>query len=102
MGDSKKKKLPNLSDKRTTYLTLILLCLINISCVKQINLYEPDDDEEGNKSETPDVVERVEDLKIESLTLRPEENEFIYGNVDFSPNDDKTVWTATIRLISHD
>lgn len=98
MGDSKKKKkLPNLSDKRTTYLTLILLCLINISCVKQINLYEPDDDEEGNKSETPDVVERVEDLKIESLTLRPEENEFIYGNVDFSPNDDKTVWTATIK-----
>lgn len=96
MNDSK-KKLPGLLSSKTTCLTLILLCLINMSCVKQINLYESGDDEEGNKSETPDVVERVEDLKIESLALRPEENECIYGNVDFSPNADKTVWTAIIK-----
>ena len=29
--------------------------------------------------------------------LRPDENEFIYGKVIFEPNNDKTVWTATIK-----
>ena len=65
-----------------TGLMLILLCLISVSCVKQINLYQADDDEkkEDNNNNVPDdpvIVDRVEDLKIESLTLRPEENEFI-------------------------
>ena len=86
------------------YLMLVLLCLISVSCVKQINLYQADDDEKkednnnnNNVPDDPDIVDRVEDLKIESLTLRPEENEFIYGNVDFESNSDKTEWTATIK-----
>lgn len=84
-------------------LMLVLLCLISVSCVKQINLYQADDDEkkeENNNNNVPDdpvIVDRIEDLKIKSLTLRPEENEFIYGNVNFESNSDKTVWTATIN-----
>ena len=76
---------------------LLLICQISISCIKQINLYQADDEEKEDKNEIPDIIERVEDLKIESLALRPDENEFIYGNVDFYPNADKTSWTATIK-----
>lgn len=82
------------------YMTLLLLCLINTACIKQVNLYQPNDEdkeEEGGGTDVPDIVERVEDLKIESLMLRPDENEFIYGNVEFTSNADKTHWTATIK-----
>lgn len=78
------------------YLTLLVLCLVSISCIKQVNLYQPEDEEEEKKDPVY-VVENVEDLKIESLMLRPDENEFIYGKVIFEPNNDKTVWTATIK-----
>jgi hypothetical protein len=85
------------------YLTLLVLCLVSISCIKQVNLYQPEDEEEEKKDPVY-VVENVEDLKIEYLMLRPDENEFIYGKVIFEPNNDKTVWTATIKnyqLIFH-
>lgn len=78
------------------YLTLLVLCLVSISCIKQVNLYQPEDEEEEKKDPVY-VVENVEDLKIEYLMLRPDENEFIYGKVIFEPNNDKTVWTATIK-----
>lgn len=89
-----------LNKRLKMYLTLILLCIISISCVKQINLYQGDKDKEEEKEkgdDVPDIVERVEDLKFESIMIRPDENEFIYGNVSFKPNADKTKWTATIR-----
>lgn len=51
------------------YLTLLVLCLVSISCIKQVNLYQPEDEEEEKKDPVY-VVENVEDLKIESLMLR--------------------------------
>lgn len=86
-----------LYNKLKICLTLIILCLISTSCVKQINLYHADEEDKEDEKNTPDLVERVEDLKFESLALSPDNNEFIYGDVEFQPNADKTRWTATIK-----
>ena len=61
------------------YLTLLVLCLVSISCIKQVNLYQPEDEEEEKKDPVY-VVENVEDLKIEYLMLRPDENERLFLN----------------------
>lgn len=96
-----KKKIKRQQKVRIKMYLALLFCFISISCIKQINLYQGDNEKEEEKEEekndVPDIVERVEDLKIESLALRPTENEFIYGNIEFTPNADKTVWTATIE-----
>lgn len=86
-----------LYNKLKICLTLVILCLISTSCVKQINLYHADEEDKEDEKDTPELVERVEDLKFESLALSPDNNEFIYGDVEFQPNADKTRWTATIK-----
>ena len=72
-------------------LLLCLFSLILFSCVKGLDKKEPDDDE------PVDSAERIENLKIESLAFRPEENEFIYGKITFTPNADSTEWSAIIE-----
>lgn len=98
------KEMPQklLNGRVKIYLLLVWFSISCVSCIKQVNLYQSDDEkkEENNnvpEDPEPDTAYRVEDLKIESLTLRPEENEFIYGNVNFEANSDKTIWTATIN-----
>lgn len=80
------------------YLTLLLLCWACFSCIKQVNLYQGDKDDEEEESDIPEIVERVEDLKIEYAMLCPEENDGIYGKVEFFPtNTSQTEWSATIK-----
>lgn len=69
-----------------------VLLLIVFSCID--GLHKKDDPDE---EEPVGPVDRVEDLKIESLSIRPGENEFIYGNVDFTSNTDGTEWSAKIE-----
>lgn len=68
-----------------------VLLFIFCSCTHRLNKNEPNNDDSSS------LVEQVEDLKIESLMLRPEENEFIYGNVVFISNADGSEWTAKIE-----
>lgn len=78
-----------------------VLCLISavwavsvlFSCIKKPDAPGP----ENGGDEPPKQVENVADLKINSLEIRPEENEFIYGNVVFAPNAAGTEWTASIE-----
>jgi len=71
-----------------------VLLLAFVSCTHGLDK-KIDDEEEPVVPIEP--VDRVEDLKIESLELRPEENEFIYGRVTFMPNSDSTRWSASIE-----
>lgn len=74
------------------HLFLYALLLTLASCVHGL------DKKESEEEEDPIVpVDKIEDLKIKSLSLRPEENEFIYGKVAFTPNSDSTKWIAEIE-----
>lgn len=44
-----------------------------------VNLYQGDKDDEGEKSNISEIVRRVEDLKFEYAMLCPKENDGIYG-----------------------
>ena len=81
-----------LSCQRRLFVYVLLLAFV--SCTHGLDK-KIDDEEEPVVPIEP--VDRVEDLKIESLELRPEENEFIYGRVTFMPNSDSTRWSASIE-----
>lgn len=66
------------------------------SCIDKPDAPGPGKDDDDDDDPTTSV-ERVEDLKINSLSIRPEENEFIYGKVAFTPNADGTQWSAVIE-----
>ena len=76
--------------KYLRFLTCGLL-LTFLSCINGLDKDEPDD------SNPSDEVEQVKDLKIESVLIRPEENEYIYGKIVFTPNIDSTEWSAKIE-----
>lgn len=67
-----------------------------LSCIDKPDVPGPGKDDDDDDVPTTSV-ERVEDLKINSLSIRPEENEFIYGKVVFTPNAAGTEWSAVIE-----
>lgn len=70
----------------------LLMAVVLISCIDKPDTSSGKEDGGDDTS-----VEKVEDLKIHSLTIRPEENEYIYAPVSFTSDASGVNWSATIE-----
>lgn len=84
----------SLNPGRIRLFSLLSVGLLAVSCLDRIPSMK---NHHGNDDDDPSGgVERVEELEIRSVQLRPAENESIFGSVSFTPDASGTVWRATI------
>lgn len=74
----------------------LLMAVVLISCIDKPDTSSGKEDG-GDDGGDDTSVEKVEDLKIHSLTIRPEENEYIYAPVSFTSDASGVNWSATIE-----
>ena len=48
--------------KASIYLILIILCFVNMSCIKKINLYQGDKDDNENTEKSQDIISETDFL----------------------------------------
>lgn len=71
--------------------------LLLASCIDKPEPVDPGGGGGGGGEHPSGGVDNVADLKINSFSLRPEDNERIYGEVKFASNSDGTEWTGVIE-----